>query len=134
MTDALKFPEFFVLFATWLTCTEIFADPSDDQGPSAEARAAVQDLVDGVESNYDCNFSLDYLIVGLELNTSQYTVVVRLAGNECDEALRVLQLRSMAFPFDFIEFGSFEKPPSQKVPPNKSNKDLIVEENPKDAT
>lgn len=127
-------PRSCVLLAAALACSATFASPPDGQFSRADAQAAAQVLIDSVESDYDCKFSLDYLIVGLELNTGQYTVVVQRAGKECDEALRALQLRSIAFPLDFIELGAFDELPGQELAPKGSNKDLIVEENPRDAT
>ncbi len=125
---------FYVLLAMGLAHSSAFASQPDDEPSRSEAKAAAQVLIDSVESDYECEFSLDYLIASLELNTSQFTVVVQPNGKECDEALRALQLRSIAFPIGFMVLASIDELPGQVPTPKSLNNDLIFEENPKDAT
>ena len=80
----------------------LLASSPQDQPPGAKAREDVEFLVDGVESAYDCDIILDSLVSRLDSATSHFTVMVRLDGDDCEEAFRALQLRSIAFPFSFI--------------------------------
>lgn len=79
-----------------------FADSPKNQPPRLKAREDVEFLVDGVESSYDCEITLDSLVSRLDAVDGHFTVAIRLDGEECEEAFRALKLRSIFFPFSFI--------------------------------
>jgi len=78
------------------------AFPPEDQPPGAKAREDVEFLVDGVESDFDCDIFLESLVTRLDATAGHFIVMVRLDGGECEEAFRALQLRSKMLPFSFI--------------------------------
>ena len=89
---------------------DVAATPPADEPSRAKAREDAEFLVDGVESSYDCKFELEAVISRLDSKSSQPTFAVRLAGSECAEAFRALQLRSLAFPFRLIELPAADSP------------------------
>ncbi len=121
-----------------ITATLIWAgvrpEPPSNRLSEEKARAMAQELVDSVESDFECTFSLEYLIVGVEPYTNQDTVAVRPGGRKCKEASRALQLRSTAYPIDFILINPCDVAPGQSPLPKSSGEDSNVEEGTKDAS
>ena len=97
-----------VVLSLVIVTSALLASSPQDQPPGANAREDVEFLVDGVESAYDCDIILDSLVSRIDAATSHFTVMVRLDGDDCEEAFRALQLRSMAFPFSFMALPDSE--------------------------
>jgi hypothetical protein len=101
---------FLVLFTLAIGTASFSESPSEGQASREKVREDAEFLVSGVESDYDCKFSLVSLVSAREPIQYQFTVVVRFDGSECEEAYRALHLRTIAFPFRFLELSSIGKP------------------------
>ena len=93
---------YLVVLTSALATGAISAASQEDQPPGAKAREDVKFLVDGVESDFDCDIVLESLVTRLDAVAGHFTVMVRLDGSECEEAFRALQLRGLPYPFSFI--------------------------------
>lgn len=108
-------------------CALVTAGPPEDRPSKAEAEAAARDLIDGISESYDCNVVFESLFDGLNLDTAQFTVMVRMNGKDCGEALQDLRHRGAVNQISFGEMRSLDMQDEDEQVPNT---DLIHEVNP----
>jgi len=96
------------LLTSAIGVASLSAVPPEDDSNSARAREDAELLITGVETTYDCKFSLEAFVSSLEPIGHRHTVMVQFDGTECEDAFRALKLRSIAFPFRFLELRSTE--------------------------
>jgi hypothetical protein len=103
------------------------ATPPDDELSRTEAEQVATELIDTVSESYDCAISFDSMHDDFDLDSVQYSVVVRLDGKECSAALQELRSQGRVFRLSFGKMRTVDLE-ADDVPPR--NLDLIHEVNP----
>ena len=103
------------------------ATPPKDLHSRTEAEQVAKELINAMSESYDCAVSFDSIKSDLETDAVQYSVLVGLAGKECQPALQLLRAQGQAYN---LRFGGIRDDDPGIAQSRRPNLDLIHEINP----